>query len=94
VRPAEGLVHGQVHQMPHVDEHVGDEVRTYVALELADQAEPAVPREKSRFEMLLSVKEHEMHHRAQLMVFERLLGLVPHLTREREARMAAPPTGR
>jgi uncharacterized damage-inducible protein DinB len=53
--------------------------------------EPAVPRQKSRFEMLLSTKEHEMHHRAQLMVFERLLGLVPHLTREREARMAPPP---
>jgi uncharacterized damage-inducible protein DinB len=49
---------------------------------------PAEPRTKSRFEMLLSVKEHEMHHRAQLMVFERLLGLVPHLTRERQARMA------
>jgi uncharacterized damage-inducible protein DinB len=49
---------------------------------------PAEPPTKSRFEMLLGVKEHEMHHRAQLMVFERLLGLVPHLTRERQARMA------
>lgn len=48
---------------------------------------PAVPPAKSRFEMLLSVKEHEMHHRAQLMVYQRLLGLVPHLTRERQARM-------
>jgi uncharacterized damage-inducible protein DinB len=54
--------------------------------------EPAVPRAKSRFEMFLSTKEHEMHHRAQLMVFERLLGLVPHLTREREARMSQPPS--
>jgi uncharacterized damage-inducible protein DinB len=44
---------------------------------------------KSRFEMLLSVKEHEMHHRGQLMVIERHLGIVPHLTREREARFAA-----
>jgi uncharacterized damage-inducible protein DinB len=44
---------------------------------------------KSRFEMLLSVKEHEMHHRGQLMVIQRLLGIVPHLTRQREARMAA-----
>ncbi len=51
-------------------------------------AEPAVPRAKSRLEMLLSVKEHEMHHRAQLMVYQRLLGLVPHLTRERQARFA------
>jgi uncharacterized damage-inducible protein DinB len=53
--------------------------------------EPAVPPAKSRFEMFLSTKEHEMHHRAQLMVFERLLGLVQHLTRERLARMAPPP---
>ena len=43
---------------------------------------------KSRFEMLLSVKEHEMHHRAQIMLVQRLLGIVPHLTRQREARMA------
>lgn len=40
---------------------------------------------KSRFEMLLGVKEHEMHHRAQLMVMERMLGIVPHLTRARMA---------
>src|SRR5262249_26096853 len=38
---------------------------------------------KSRFEMLIGTKEHEMHHRAQLMVMERLLGIVPHLTRNR-----------
>jgi uncharacterized damage-inducible protein DinB len=43
---------------------------------------------KSRFEMLLSIKEHEMHHRSQLMLIERLLGIVPHLTRQREAMMA------
>jgi uncharacterized damage-inducible protein DinB len=30
-----------------------------------------------------------MHHRAQLMVYERLLGVVPHLTRQRQATMAA-----
>ena len=35
----------------------------------------------SRFEMLLGTKEHEMEHRAQLTVIERLLGLVPHFTR-------------
>jgi uncharacterized damage-inducible protein DinB len=45
--------------------------------------------QKSRFEMLLSPKEHEMHHRAQLMVVERMLGITPHLTREGEARRAA-----
>lgn len=39
---------------------------------------------RTRFESLLGVKEHEMHHRAQLMVVERLLGVVPHLTRQRE----------
>ncbi len=36
--------------------------------------------------MLLSVKEHEMHHRGQLMLIERLLGIVPHLTRARQNR--------
>jgi uncharacterized damage-inducible protein DinB len=39
------------------------------------------PATKSRFEMLLSPKEHEMHHRGQLMTVERMLGLTPHLTR-------------
>ena len=48
----------------------------------------ATPASKSRFEMLLSVKEHEMHHRGQLAVSQRLLGIVPHLTRLREAHMA------
>lgn len=45
--------------------------------------------EKSRFEMLLSPKEHEMHHRAQLMVVERMLGITPHITRQLEARFEA-----
>ncbi len=40
---------------------------------------------KSRFEMLLGAKEHEMHHRGQLMLVERMLGIVPHLTRRLEA---------
>ena len=48
----------------------------------------AQPVTKSRFEMLLSVKEHEMHHRGQLMMLERMLGLGPHLTRQFQARMA------
>jgi uncharacterized damage-inducible protein DinB len=46
------------------------------------------PSSRSRFEMLLSSKEHEMHHRGQLMLIERLIGIVPHLTREMQARMA------
>jgi uncharacterized damage-inducible protein DinB len=37
---------------------------------------------KSRFDRLLSAKEHEMHHRAQLMLIERQLGIVPHFTRQ------------
>jgi hypothetical protein len=32
---------------------------------------------------------HEMHHRGQLMLLERLVGVVPHLTREGQARLAA-----
>jgi uncharacterized damage-inducible protein DinB len=47
---------------------------------------------KSRFEMLLGVKEHEMHHRAQLFLIERMIGIVPHLTRARQERQAAQPT--
>ena len=34
----------------------------------------------SRFEMLLATKEHELQHRAQLTVLERLLGIVPRFT--------------
>ena len=48
----------------------------------------ADPAAKTRFEMLLSPKEHEMHHRGQLMLLERLIGIVPHLTRAMQARMA------
>ena len=47
------------------------------------------PSSKSRFEMLLGTKEHEMHHRGQLMLIERMVGVVPHITREMQARMAA-----
>jgi uncharacterized damage-inducible protein DinB len=43
---------------------------------------------KSRFQMILAQKEHEMHHRGQLMVMERMLGGVPHLTRQMQERMA------
>jgi uncharacterized damage-inducible protein DinB len=49
----------------------------------------ATPPSRSRFEMILSVKEHEMHHRGQLMLVERMVGIVPHLTREMQARNAA-----
>ena len=46
------------------------------------------PPSKTRFEMLLGAKEHEMHHRGQLMLIERMLGIVPHLTRQMQERMA------
>jgi uncharacterized damage-inducible protein DinB len=49
----------------------------------------ANPPARTRFDMLLGAKEHEMHHRGQLMLIQRLIGLKPHLTREAEARMAA-----
>ena len=48
----------------------------------------AEPASKTRFEMLLSAKEHEMHHRGQLMLMQRMIGLVPHLTRRMQERMA------
>jgi len=52
---------------------------------LSEQVRQPGGASKSRFEMLLGTKEHEMHHRAQLTVIERLLGIVPHLTRNRQA---------
>jgi uncharacterized damage-inducible protein DinB len=55
-------------------------------VKMPPQAQPAT---KSRLEMLMSVKEHEMHHRGQLMLIERVLGIVPHLTRQFQERMAA-----
>ena len=48
----------------------------------------ATPPVKSRFELITTVKEHEMHHRAQLMLIERIVGIVPHLTRQMQERMA------
>ena len=50
--------------------------------------EPDGKTSKSRFERLLAAKEHEMHHRAQLMLIERQLGIVPHLTRQFNERIA------
>jgi len=47
------------------------------------------PPSRTRFDMVLSVKEHEMHHRGQLMLIERMIGIVPHLTRDMQARIAA-----
>ena len=44
---------------------------------------------KTRFENLLGAKEHEMHHRGQLMLVQRMLGITPHLTRQMQERMRA-----
>ncbi len=46
------------------------------------------PPDRSRFEMILSVKEHEIHHRGQLMLIQRMLKIVAHLTRNMQARLA------
>ena len=62
------------------DEFLG-EVVTYPA--------GMTPPTKTRFEMLLGAKEHEMHHRGQLMVLQRLVGVTPHLTRAMQERMAS-----
>jgi uncharacterized damage-inducible protein DinB len=58
---------------------------------LAEQfAQPVgAPPTKSRFEMIMGMKEHEMHHRGQLMLIERMLGITPHLTRQMQERFAA-----
>ena len=46
------------------------------------------PPSRIRFDLIASVKEHEMHHRGQLMLIERMIGIVPHLTRQMQERMA------
>jgi uncharacterized damage-inducible protein DinB len=48
----------------------------------------AHPASRTRFDLLLAAKEHEMHHRGQLMLVQRMLGITPHLTREAQERMA------
>ena len=57
----------------------------FLAVEITD---PDGKTNRTRFERLLGAKEHEMHHRAQLMLIERLLGIVPHLTRQFNERLA------
>jgi uncharacterized damage-inducible protein DinB len=57
--------------------------------EIVTMAPGAQPPVRSRLEMLLSPKEHEMHHRGQLMLVQRMIGIVPHLTRQFQQRVAA-----
>jgi uncharacterized damage-inducible protein DinB len=64
--------------------------------ELSEQVSfppPVQPSSKTRFEMLMTVKEHEMHHRAKLMLMQRLIGQVPHLTKRRMEMQAAAAAG-
>ena len=61
-----------------------DWLATFSETVLGEQVRMPGGGSKTRFEMLLGTKEHEMHHRAQLMVIERLLGIVPHPTRNRQ----------
>ena len=91
----------EMEKQPHSKEHLvallGEEGERFAGWldTLTDEflaervATPPLGTEKSRFEMLLSPKEHEMHHRAQLMVIERILGITPHITRQLKARMEA-----
>jgi uncharacterized damage-inducible protein DinB len=51
--------------------------------------DPTGQNPRTRFENILGAKEHEMHHRGQLMVIQRMLGIVPHLTRAMQERIAA-----
>ena len=51
--------------------------------------DPAGQNPKTRLEALMGAKEHEMHHRGQLMLIERMVGVVPHLTRQRQERALA-----
>ena len=73
----------------------GDKVATFLEglsddflAETVIQPPGMQPATKTRFEMLMSMKEHEMHHRGQLMLLQRMIGLVPHLTRQMQERMA------
>jgi uncharacterized damage-inducible protein DinB len=43
----------------------------------------------TRLEMVQTIKEHELTHRAQLFVYLRLKGLVPSTTRRRMAQQGA-----
>jgi uncharacterized damage-inducible protein DinB len=61
--------------------------------EQVEYPEGMEPRVKSRFEMLIASKEHEMHHRGQLMVIQRMLGIKPHLTRRMEETIGAAKAG-
>jgi uncharacterized damage-inducible protein DinB len=53
---------------------------------LAEQVRMPGGGSMTRFEMLVDIREHQLHHGAQLTVLQRLIGIVPHSTRDRAAR--------
>ena len=72
----------------------GDEFATWVGGlseeflgEVVTMHPAASPPSRTRFDLLIAAKEHEMHHRGQLMLIERMLGITPHLTVAQKARM-------
>jgi uncharacterized damage-inducible protein DinB len=71
----------------------GETIATWLAAfddaRLAEPVTDPTGAQKSTLELLLSIKEHEMHHRGQLMLTQRLLGIVPHTTRAFVERAAA-----
>ena len=74
----------------------GDEFANFVSglsdeflAEVITMPPGGTPPQRTRIDMLMAAKEHEMHHRGQLMLIERMLGITPHLTRQQQARMAA-----
>jgi uncharacterized damage-inducible protein DinB len=72
-------------------EEVGEWMETLTPEFLDEMVEmpPGGDPPKSRFEMIMAIKEQEMHHRGQLMVYARMLGIVPHTTRAQQERFAA-----
>jgi len=66
----------------------GDWLETVPESLLAESVTQGDGTVKTRFQMILGQKEHEMHHRGQLMLMERMLGAVPHLTRQMMERIA------
>jgi uncharacterized damage-inducible protein DinB len=56
---------------------------------LAERIAVEPGKRKTRFEAILRVKEHEIHHCGQLMLIERVIGLVPHTTRGKTSQAAA-----
>jgi uncharacterized damage-inducible protein DinB len=72
-----------------VEKWLGSMSPEFLAQTVAMPPQATPPASKSRFEMLSGIKEHEMHHRGQLMLVERMLGITPHMTRQQQERFAA-----